>query len=37
MGKLVETANVNNRLSFADQEKKNVRFPFAENKQKYAV
>jgi hypothetical protein len=36
MGTFAETANINNRLSFADQGKQTsvFRFPFATNRQK---
>jgi hypothetical protein len=35
MGTFAETANVDYRLSFADQGKETHSFPFAENKQKF--
>jgi hypothetical protein len=39
MGTLAERANVNNLLSFTDQGRQTAafRFPFAENKRKFAV
>jgi hypothetical protein len=37
MGMFAETANVDYCLPFAYQGKTNIRFPFAENKRKFAV